>query len=77
MFLLEKRMSYDIMNNLLKKTKNNEEYIDFYDEEKDEIIRNLLTPGMECVTIETKQKWDSMSTAEKTDPTKVYFLPWK
>ena len=26
MFLLEKRMSYDIMNNLLKKTKNNEEY---------------------------------------------------
>lgn len=55
----------------------NKEYIDFYDEEKDEIIRNLLTPGMECVTIETKQQWDSMSTAEKTDPTKVYFLPWK
>ena len=26
MFLLEKRMSYDIMNNLLKKTKNNEDY---------------------------------------------------
>ena len=26
MFLLEKRMSYDIMNNLLKKTKNSEEY---------------------------------------------------
>lgn len=55
----------------------NKEYVDFYDEEKDEIVRNLLTPTMECVTIKTKAEWDKMTTAAKIDPSKVYFLPWK